>query len=345
MFVRSPRQGITSMFSLSGRLYRVDQVPGQFRELFILSGYRHPKSSAKQCILSAFDVTNETLNIWTHFLPAVYFAWWFVELAQEHDFVNDPYTWPLLVFTFSSMGYLLASAIAHTFNTMSNKARHIFFFLDYAALSNYSLGAAIAFRAYCFPEVLRNMTFYSDWYVRAAIFNSVGCTVLSCQSRFMAPGKLRKVCRLGAFVIPFSFDVVPLVYRMVFAGDEMLVDRAYMYHTRQLFFAFLAGLLYASHMPERLLPGKFDYVGHSHQLFHIAGVLGNCSQMTAILYDMLDRKDILVREDRLLPWSYTVVTMGVVTMVNLITIFVFSTYLTKDRLKLMSDDKPCNKCH
>lgn len=40
-----------------------------FREDGIMSGYRHPRSSAVDCILSSFQMTNETVNIWTHFLP------------------------------------------------------------------------------------------------------------------------------------------------------------------------------------------------------------------------------------------------------------------------------------
>lgn len=43
--------------------------PQVFREDCIISGYRHPQSSALDCILSSFQMNNETLNIWTHFLP------------------------------------------------------------------------------------------------------------------------------------------------------------------------------------------------------------------------------------------------------------------------------------
>ncbi|GCC40120.1 hypothetical protein chiPu_0024097, partial [Chiloscyllium punctatum] len=45
------------------------QVPMVFREDGIISGYRHPRSSAVDCLLSSFQMTNETVNIWTHFLP------------------------------------------------------------------------------------------------------------------------------------------------------------------------------------------------------------------------------------------------------------------------------------
>lgn len=40
-----------------------------FWEDGIMSGYRCPTSSALDCVLSSFQMTNETVNIWTHFLP------------------------------------------------------------------------------------------------------------------------------------------------------------------------------------------------------------------------------------------------------------------------------------
>lgn len=40
-----------------------------FWEDGIVSGYRRPTSSALDCVLSSFQMTNETVNIWTHFLP------------------------------------------------------------------------------------------------------------------------------------------------------------------------------------------------------------------------------------------------------------------------------------
>lgn len=41
-----------------------------YQEQGILFGYRPPRSSAADCLLSVFQMTNETLNIWTHFVPA-----------------------------------------------------------------------------------------------------------------------------------------------------------------------------------------------------------------------------------------------------------------------------------
>ncbi|AEE86910.1 putative protein [Arabidopsis thaliana] len=36
----------------------------------------------------------------------------------------------------------------------------------------------------------------------------------------------------------------------------------------------LGALVYATRIPERWMPGKFDIAGHSHQLFHVLVVAG-----------------------------------------------------------------------
>ncbi|XP_014816725.1 PREDICTED: progestin and adipoQ receptor family member 6-like [Calidris pugnax] len=61
----------------------------------------------------------------------------------------------------------------------------------------------------------------------------------------------------------------------------------YCYH---LLFALLTAFLFTSHLPERLAPGRFDYIGHSHQLFHVCAVLGTHFQLEAVLCDARSRR-------------------------------------------------------
>ncbi|KAJ7420265.1 membrane progestin receptor gamma [Willisornis vidua] len=160
------------------RLLSAHQVPKGYQEQGILFGYRPPRSSATDCLLSVFQMTNETLNIWTHFLPAWYFAWTLLGRLQGWD---DPQAWPLLAYLLTCCIYPLASSCAHTFSTMSSRARHICYFFDYAALSMYSLGSALAYSAYVFPLEWVGTTFH-HCYVPVAMLNSILSTSLSCYS-------------------------------------------------------------------------------------------------------------------------------------------------------------------
>uniref|UniRef100_A0A2K5ZNI6 Progestin and adipoQ receptor family member 6 n=1 Tax=Mandrillus leucophaeus TaxID=9568 RepID=A0A2K5ZNI6_MANLE len=148
---------------------------------------------------------------------------------------------------------------------MSPRARHICYFLDYGALSLYSLGCAFPYAAYSMPASWLHGRLH-QFFVPAAALNSFLCTGLSCYSRFLeleSPG-LSKVLRTAAFTYPFLFDNLPLFYRLGLCwgrghscGQEAL-STSHGYH---LFCALLTGFLFASHLPERLAPGRFDYIG------------------------------------------------------------------------------------
>lgn len=148
-----------------------------------MSGYRRPTNSALDCVLSSFQMTNETRQHLDS-LPAHLVRNLSKGLGLELKgvlrraqdclgpraavgvsggsgglstcppqvlpvappgaggglgFRSEPYHWPLLVFLLPACLYPFASCCAHTFSSMSPR-RHICYFLDYGALSLYSLG-------------------------------------------------------------------------------------------------------------------------------------------------------------------------------------------------------------
>ncbi|KAM7053566.1 membrane progestin receptor delta isoform 1-T2 [Molossus nigricans] len=313
------------------QLLQVHQVPRVFWEDSIMSGYRCPTSSALDCILSSFQMTNETVNIWTHFLPTWYFLWRLLALSGGPGFWAEPYHWPLLVFLLPACLYPFASCCAHTFSSMSPRARHICYFMDYGALSLYSLGCAFPYAAYSMPTSWLHGRLH-QLFVPAAALNSFLCTGLSCYSRFPeleSPG-FSKILRTGAFAYPFLYDNLPLFYRLGLCwgrghscGQEAL-STSHGYH---LLCALLTGFLFASHLPERLAPGRFDYIGHSHQLFHICAVLGTHFQLEAVLADMGSRQAWLATQDPPLGLAGTVTTLGLAVAGNLLIIAAFTASL------------------
>uniref|UniRef100_A0A8C5UL53 Progestin and adipoQ receptor family member 6 n=1 Tax=Microcebus murinus TaxID=30608 RepID=A0A8C5UL53_MICMU len=141
-----------------------------------------------------------------------------------------------------------------------------------------------------------------------------------------SPG-LSKVLRTAAFAYPFLFDNLPLFYRLGLCwgrghscGQEML-STSHGYH---LFCALLTGFLFASHLPERLAPGRFDYIGHSHQLFHICAVLGTHFQLEAVLADMGSRRAWLATQEPALDLVGTVATLSLAVAGNLLIIAAFT---------------------
>lgn len=308
------------------QLFDIHQVPEVVQEDGIISGYRHPRSTALDCVLSSFQMTNETMNIWTHFLPTWYFVWRLTLLISSLNFLTDSYTWPLLVYMLIICVYPFTSSCAHTFSAMSTESYHICYFFDYGALSLFSLGCAISYGYYVFPDSWVNSWLHRH-FVTVGVANTLFCTSLSCYSRFVElqfPQR-SKVLRTAAFVVPFIFDSVPLVYRILLCcGGGCSHSDALSSHSYHLLFAFLTCFLFTSHLPERLAPGRFDYFGHSHQLFHISAVVGTHFQMEGVIEDMISRRDWLTDQGVAPSFLGTIGALLVSLILNLLIIGIFS---------------------
>ncbi|MFT7805275.1 progestin and adipoQ receptor family member 6-like [Arapaima gigas] len=137
-----------------------------------------------------------------------------------------------------------------------------------------------------------------------------------------------KMLRTLAFVYPFIFDNIPLFHRLTLCCEDGCNPSETLFvHCYHLIFAFLTCFLFASHLPERLAPGHFDYIGHSHQLFHICAVVGTHFQMEALLTDMASRRAWLAANTVVPSFLGTVGAMALAVVLNLAVIATFSAVL------------------
>ncbi|XP_064245106.1 membrane progestin receptor gamma isoform X1 [Passer domesticus] len=102
--------------------------------------------------------------------------------------------------------------------------------------------------------------------------------------------RLSKAFRTLAFVYPYIFDSIPVFYRLSRSAAGSYSEGSLPLHSRHSLCALLTFLSFTSHLPERLAPGSFDFIGHSHQVFHICGILGTLFQLEAISTDMAERR-------------------------------------------------------
>ncbi|XP_026979268.1 membrane progestin receptor gamma isoform X5 [Sagmatias obliquidens] len=248
------------------RLFSIEQVPQVFHEQGILFGYRHPQSSATACLLSLFQMTNETLNIWTHLLPFWFFMWRFVSTLRVTDVLNDSYSWPLLVYMGASCVYPLASSCAHTFSSMSRNARHICYFLDYGAVNLFSLDSALQLERlvrlplgkYFIRPGEMSQVAGNPWF--GGWPSSARASLLPVFLEVQKP-RLCKMLRVLAFAYPYTWDSLPIFSRLFLFPGESAQNEATLYHQKHMAVTLLASFLYSAHLPERLAPGRFDYIG------------------------------------------------------------------------------------
>ncbi|XP_044033642.1 membrane progestin receptor gamma-B isoform X5 [Siniperca chuatsi] len=137
--------------------------------------------------------------------------------------------------------------------------------------------------------------------------------------------KFSKYLRVVAFAYPYLFDNIPLFYRVFLCVGEGCTDNdTNILHYNHIALAFLTGFLFATHLPERLAPGSFDYIGHSHQLFHVCGILGTHFQMNAIEQDMVTRRPWLLEHSIPITFANSVGAALFCVVLNLIIIILYS---------------------
>ena len=275
-----------------------DEIVADFREPYILTGYRRPYITSWQCLCSIFRTnSNETANIWTHAVPVAIYSWIFYSLFTSTELhYEDHFSWPLIANAAGICLFLIASVLAHTFNSVSLKTRHLCFSLDYVAITIYSVGAAAAIFFYAGPEE-RSVSFLesSRQNLLVNFLISVFTTASCCISRFKWL-QFKYLIRTLSFVVPFLTANFPYLYRIAVSDQSPSeVKSLSLFLVHVLFYA-MAAILNVSRFPEKYIPRKFDIVGQSHNLMHVCVAIAAFLQIQALKVEIDHRKDYLVND-------------------------------------------------
>lgn len=311
-------------------LLRHTDVPPRVIENFILTGYRFPNYSLRDCLLSAFRPTNETGNFWTHFLPVFVFFYYFVEVFEWDGapLGDDPFFYPMWTYFIGVFCLLMASSLAHLLNSMSIVVREVCFFVDYGTISAYTVGSSMAYYYYIHPRAglvetqgqngsqmdlnqdrssyatLDFNIFFDTYYIPSACVIAIIC-VLSCCNTRQKWRHYRYVIRTLVFLLPFFISSTPIFYRLLtrspyldkpssFASSNSMA----IYFYRHCFWLLLSAAFNISKVPERFAPGRFDIWGHSHQWFHCFTFLSILDELHMIKAEV---KAILLNPSLLIP--------------------------------------------
>ena len=212
------KNNIHSMMKINknASFLKVEQVPIEFRESFIHTGYRLPNSSFKACLKSLLSLNNnEIVNFWTHFLPFLYSFYELIKFCLYFNYNNQFYM-PLFIYLTTICFYLLMSSLAHAFNCMSPIARHLCFILDYLSISLYGIGCAVAYKAYSLNNV--NLYFNKqnlfDFYLWIAMAFCIIGNLMSCESRFIVSTFKKRLLRVTPFIGQYICVNSPVLYRL-----------------------------------------------------------------------------------------------------------------------------------
>ena len=306
-------------------------VPPLFKEPYILSGYRKPNCTYKDCIKYTLVLHNETGNFWTHFIPMWLWLIWLYSLSTKMD-LTEPYFYPAICFWVSACIYALCSSIAHGFACKSPVVRDITMMLDYVGISMYTFGGVLLSFYYQLPTSTYPTILDYKWpLLILGVILAVDVVVLSSLSMYFW-SRQRYFIRALSAALPCIFSAIPFLYRFrlcVMTEKECLPETMYL-HLCSIAAIIAAATFFVSKIPECFYPGKFDYIGQSHQLFHVALTVHTSAEMFALPLDTLARKNELTNIANYTPDIFTTFFLHTIVLIlDLFTLAVLGYLVSK----------------
>jgi adiponectin receptor len=176
--------------------------------------------------------------------------------------------WPFYAFLGGAMFCLLASSTCHLLSCHSRRLAYIMLRLDYAgiaALIATSFYPPVYYSFMCYP-------FFCNLYLSFITILGVATIAFSLLPVFQNP-EFRTI-RACLFFGMGASGVIPVLHKLVLFWHQPEALHTTAYEVLMGLFYGLGALVYATRVPERWMPGKFDIAGHSHQLFHVLVVAG-----------------------------------------------------------------------
>lgn len=314
------------------------EMPVLFHEPHVETGFRHINQPWYYYLLSLFQRHNECMNVWTHIVGCIIAMGRIYAIANEFNAYSDPWLYPMLAGSITMIIMYSCSFAAHLFHNKSELWHYTCFFIDYCGIGLFGLGSSIIHYFYCAHPNLTEMAIYR-YAIPVATVLSIVVTVFCSHSKakYSRPYPFtRKLWQLSSVIAIYSWLIIPIVHRMYKyyyseKPSESNWDQSLEDHTTQMFWFVVAGFFFGSDIPQRFYPGKFDFLFHSHQIFHVCIMLMNLKQIDAIYKDIhlhLDR--IKVFEEVPTFWN----TFGAVLLAIVIDVIVVLLFREKAKSRI-----------
>ena len=187
--------------------------------------------------------------------------------------------WPIFIMITSAILCLSFSTIFHALGNISQKYYTILSRFDYGGISLLITGSC--FPPYYFFFYYSNIIKY--FYLIFISIYGISTFFYSLTNDFNSPK--RRTLRGILFIIFGLCAGIPVIH-MAFFGNYI---NGYVKGVKLLFWyiggaSYVTGaLLYIMRFPEKYFPGKFDYFGASHQIFHVLVFVGAFSHFLGSL--------------------------------------------------------------
>ena len=272
-----PTTNLSMTKNSKSSLLRYEELPEwatQFAHPFIRTGYRRcPCNSTGTCARSVLKWHNESMNIWTHLVPgSLYLLYAVWGLSSGMDVGT-------LVMAVCCFFGFIASSLFHTMVCHSESMAKLCVRIDLlgVVLSLTGVCANIIFHLEACQPQRRGRTFQ-------LLGTAVAVLAFTCSRKEFAHRRWRHVKPLpfvalgGALLYPMAVWAMDDSCGAVAQREKLPVVR-YLALGWSLDFAAVFAFMWR--VPERWIPGAFDYLGNSHNIFHVLVVCASICGLAA----------------------------------------------------------------
>jgi adiponectin receptor len=266
-------------------LIKYEDLPDPWRvNPHILKGYRFSEGPWA-CVRSVFGFHNELFNIWSHAVGLILVlavAFYFYPRNVNFSLSTNADVFVAAVFFFAACKCLVCSTIWHTMNSISHQTLlERFACVDYTGISFLVASSIITTEYaafYCEPT--------SRWvYMLTTAALGIGGVILPWHPTF---NKAENAWLRVMFYVSLALTGFLPVGQLAMSRGVQWAIYFYSPVVKSVLVYFVGACLYACKVPERWFPGMFDYVGCSHNLWHVA-VLGGILFHYTAMQDMFSQ--------------------------------------------------------
>ncbi|KAL2393961.1 ADIPOR-like receptor SPBC12C2.09c [Exophiala dermatitidis] len=248
----------------------------------IHSGYRQASYSYKRSLQSILHWHNESVNIWTHLIPAAlslpFASYLYSVLEPRYERASRADVIAMSCFFVGAACCLGLSASYHTLSNHSPKVAKFWNQLDYAGIAVLITGSFIPSVYYGFwCDFTRQLTY---WIMICTL--GIACTAVSVLPRFRTPAwRPYRALMFVGMGISAVFPVLDGLRTYGVHAMQKQIGLSWLVLQGALYI--LGAGLYAARVPEAWFPGRVDKLGSSHQIFHVLVVLAALSHLQGLL--------------------------------------------------------------
>ncbi|PGH05990.1 hypothetical protein GX51_02581 [Blastomyces parvus] len=258
------------------QLLRASQLPSWYaHNAYLLTGYRPITGSVRRCIDSLRTLHNETVNIYSHLLPAALalasnaiLHLYFRARYPDEGVLELQHRLAVHIYLTTSVLCFGISSVYHTLLCHSEEYAGLWGRMDYVAILLQTIGSFVS-GIY--------VTFDCDPGLRR-VYWTMTLTLGTLSAIIVVSPKFQssrwRMLRLATFVSTGLSGLFPIIHAAsVYPYAEWNPRAGLGYYLLEGLALIVGTLFYATHFPESWMPEKFDIWGASHQIFHVFVVL------------------------------------------------------------------------